>query len=251
MHIHHLQGYIQAIYLVEYSDKLLLLDGCCRADIDVLKDFILNTLQRPLQDLKVIVVTHMHPDHAGAAHRLRTLTGAKIVSANKIDSWYKNFNGVLLHIIDIVLALYVAKRINKPLKNLWYPRKLEPDYKLNDGDLIPFFNEWQVLETPGHTDRDLSVYHADTKQIYVADLTVKLKKKYIPPFPLFHPKKYKASLAKVKALDPSAIYLAHGGKVKPSLEDYEKLLILAPDLPQTPWRAKAKIRKLFQRKKGR
>lgn len=75
MHIHTIQGYIQTIYLAEYPDKLLLLDGASRADITYLCQFIEQQLARPLSDLKVVVVTHMHPDHAGAAHRLRALTG--------------------------------------------------------------------------------------------------------------------------------------------------------------------------------
>lgn len=82
MKLHKLDGYIQTIYLVEYNDKLLLLDGCSRADIPVLKRFITNTLQRPFHDLNLVIVTHMHPDHAGAAHKLRTLTGCKIAAAD-------------------------------------------------------------------------------------------------------------------------------------------------------------------------
>ena len=69
--LHCLNGYIQNIYLAEYADKLLLLDGCCRADINVIEDFIINQLNRPMSDLALIVVTHMHPDHAGAANVLR------------------------------------------------------------------------------------------------------------------------------------------------------------------------------------
>jgi len=248
MKIHQLKGYIQNIYLVEYFDKILLLDGCCRADIPMLKTFIKEDLNRPLHDLQTIVVTHMHPDHAGAAHKLRKLTGCEIASANKQTHWYRGINGVLMHWVDILLAYYVAYRTKKPLKNLLYSRKLKPDCLLNDGDSVPSFPDWQVLETPGHTDRDLSIYHAETKQVYVADLTVKVKNKFIPPFPLFLPNKYKDSLAKIKDLNPKWVLLAHGGKVQPNIDDYKHLMSLAPDRPQTIWSEKSAIRRLFQRK---
>ena len=64
MKIHTLSGYIQHIYLAEHEHGLLLLDGCSRADVETVSQFITETLHRPLSDLKLIVVTHMHPDHA-------------------------------------------------------------------------------------------------------------------------------------------------------------------------------------------
>ena len=56
--LHSLKGYIQNIYLAEYNDKFLLLDGCCRADIPLLENFIGNELKRSMSELALIVVTH-------------------------------------------------------------------------------------------------------------------------------------------------------------------------------------------------
>ncbi|MCY9879242.1 Zn-dependent hydrolase, partial [Vibrio natriegens] len=58
MQLHRIQGYIQTMYLAEYADKLMLLDGASRADIPHLKDFIEYQLKRPFTDLKLVVVTH-------------------------------------------------------------------------------------------------------------------------------------------------------------------------------------------------
>ena len=113
MHIHTLEGYIQNIYLVEYPDKLMLLDGCCRADVDTVFDYITEQLKRPVTDLKLIVVTHMHPDHAGGAHALRKLSGGKIATSNAPGQWYRGIDGFLMHLTDIALAWWVAGRLNK------------------------------------------------------------------------------------------------------------------------------------------
>ena len=91
MNIHTLAGYIQHIYLVEDSKGLLLLDGCSRADVDNVCRYITQTLGRPLSDLKLIVVTHMHPDHAGGAIKLRERTGAQVASHPKAINWYAGF----------------------------------------------------------------------------------------------------------------------------------------------------------------
>ena len=237
MKLHHIDGHIQTILLAEYPDKLLLLDGCCRSDVAMLKLFITQTLQRPFSDLTLVVVTHMHPDHAGAANKLRKITGCKIVTANVSGQWYSGVEGRLMHLTDMFLARWVAKRMKKPRLNFWYSSQLKADYKLNDGEQLPGFSDWVALATQGHTDRDLSLHHLPSNKVYVADLMVKVKNKYIPPFPIFHPNRYRASLHKIIALKPQSIILAHGGEVNLTEHDYQNLLKLAPTIPKTHWRA--------------
>lgn len=248
MQLHLIPGYIQSIYLVEYQHGLLLLDGCCRADIDLIKGFINKRLSRPITDLKLVVVTHMHPDHAGAANKLRQLTGCKIASTRKKHPWHRGLGGMLMHLTEIALALWVAGRLGKPKRNLWYSRRLLVDITLADGQPIPGFEDWLALETPGHTDRDLSLLHQPSRKIYVADLIVKVKNRFIPPFPVFHPSKYRASLQKIEDLAPVAIWLAHSGEVSLDHHDYVHLQQCAPVIPLTYRRVVSlKIRQLLRR----
>ncbi|WP_036819497.1 MBL fold metallo-hydrolase, partial [Photobacterium sanctipauli] len=221
----------------EYSHGLLLLDGCSRADIPYIKQFITNTLNRPFTDLELVVVTHMHPDHAGAANQLRKLTRCKIAAANVKGQWYSGLDGQLMHLTDIMLAKWVAKRMKKPKTNIWYARKLKPDYRLDDNEALPGFPEWVALATQGHTDRDLSLHHQPSNRIYVADLMVKVKGRYIPPFPVFYPNRYRRSLERVFGLKPSSLILAHGGEITPTEEDMSHLLARAPKVPTTHWRS--------------
>lgn len=237
MIIHQLDGYIQTIYLIEYPDKLLLLDGCSRADIDLVTYFINKTLNRPLSDLQLIVVSHMHPDHAGGAAKLRKLTRCKIATAKVSGHWYRGIDGVLMHWTDIVLAQWVAKRKKRHKRSLWYRRKLIADIYLDDQEYLPGFDDWQVLFTQGHTDRDLSLSHHESQKIYIADVMVKVKSKFIPPFPIFYPNRYKATLNKLKALTGYHFLLAHGGEVQLSNKDFKHLFSKAPQLPATHWRS--------------
>lgn len=242
--LHKLKGYIQTIFLAEYTDKLLLLDGCCRADVSLIKHFISDTLQRPLTDLHLVVVTHMHPDHAGAAHKLRKITGCKIASANVKGQWYSGFDGMLMHVTDLLLTRWVANKMKQPQRWLWYSRTLSPDFTLNDNDRLPGFDDWQAIATQGHTDRDISLHHLPSNKIYIADLIVKTRKGFIPPFPIFYPNRYRNSLQKIAALAASGHYLAHGSEVKLSKQDFEKVIAKAPTVPMTHWRSvKAKFKK--------
>ena len=223
-----LDGYIQSSYLAVYPDKLLLLDGGCRPDVVMILDYIKNTLKRPVRDLKVVVVTHMHPDHAGGAYKLKQATGCLIVSADKNKQWYSGVGGRVMHLVDLSLAHYVAKRQGRPFKRLWYPAHLHPDLIVSDGDTIPQFDDWQVLETPGHTDRDLSLFHVPSRQVYTADLIIKLRHKFVAPFPIYNPKVYIQSLQKVKDLQPSNVMMAHGCELGIDAATFDQLIAQAP-----------------------
>jgi len=247
MQIHQISGYIQTIYLAVYDDKILLLDGCCKADVDLICHFITQELGRPIEQLKAVIITHMHPDHAGAANSLKQRFGCKLISGYAKGNWYSGFEGCLMYLSDILLTQWVAKRLGKKRKSVWYLPRLNTALLLKDNETIPGFEDWKIIETHGHTDRDISLFHTPSKKVYVADLAVKVKNKFIPPFPLFYPNRYQKSLKKIESLQPSSIILAHGGEVKINREQYLNLLSLAPKVPMTHWRTtKSKLAKVFK-----
>ena len=235
MQLHILKGYIQNIYLVQDTAGLLLLDGCSRADIATVCDYIQQQLALPLTALKLIMVTHMHPDHAGGAHKLRRLTGARIACHPKAPRWYAGVLGRTAHIIDVSLTWWVANRLGKPKRHIWYTPILKPDLLLEDEQCLPDFPDWQVLYTPGHTDHDLSLWHMPTKQLYIADLIVSVKKRLVPPYPVCHPNQYKQSLQRVNSLAPSQLYFAHLPPRDGSGINFEEILLQAPTLPKNHW----------------
>ncbi len=229
-----LDGYIQNIYLAVYPDKLLLLDGCCRVDVPFILEVIQNLLGRPLSDLKAVIVTHMHADHAGGATYLKKATGCHIISADKSTQWYGGMDGRINYLLDLSLSYFVAYRQGNRLQNMNYPAKLYPDIMLGDGDKVPMFEDWQVLETEGHTDRDLSLYHKASGKIYVADLIIRLRHhKYVNPYNIHDPQSYRASLDKVKQLEPKLVMMAHGGQDYLEPEMFDKLISMAPNKPRT------------------
>jgi glyoxylase-like metal-dependent hydrolase (beta-lactamase superfamily II) len=211
----------------------MLLDGCSKADFSTIANFFEHELKRPLSDLKVVLVTHMHPDHAGCAHFLRRQTGCKIVSSQNSTQWYQGFKGRFSHLIDIFLALWVAGKMKRPKQNIWYSPHLHPDITLSDQQHVPGFDDWQVFETPGHTDRDLSIMHIPTKRIYVADLIVKVKGKLSAPFPVYFPALYKQSLQRLRDLQVKSVMMAHVGERHLKDDDYEHLIQQAPTEPET------------------
>ena len=212
-HIHHLEGHIQSMFLVEYSDRLLLLDGGCKCDSKTLRDYISKQMNRQLDDLKLCVVTHMHPDHAGGAQSLRSYTGCKIAAGPGLNDWYKGFGGFLQHKVDTYLAWWVSRKQNRQNRRIRYPRKLFADFRLNDSQPVPGFPDWLMIHTPGHTSHDVCLFHPESGFFYAGDLLVRIKDKFLPPFPVTLPDVMCQSLKRVEGLSIHTMLLAHGGPV--------------------------------------
>ena len=120
--IHTIEGYIQSLFLVEYPEKLLLLDSGCRSDVPVVHQFIEEELGRSIRDLALVVVTHAHPDHSGGAHYYQQRYGIPIAGTHEMNDWYKGISGIFTQFVDIFLTHYVAYKKKKSLQNIWFPR---------------------------------------------------------------------------------------------------------------------------------
>ncbi|MCF6242565.1 MAG: MBL fold metallo-hydrolase [Bacteroidales bacterium] len=209
--IHEIKGHIQSIYLIVYKDKILLMDCATRADLTKIKNFVENKLNRKMHDIKLAVVSHMHPDHAGLAKILQSKYKIPILAHPAATKWYSGFGGNLQHIIDVFLAWYVSIKQKNPPRRMWYSVKFKIDFQAKHGEKLPFFNDWQAVFTPGHTSHDISLYHPKTKVIYLGDVLLKVKNKYVLPMPVTLPGKMQNSLTKLSQMKINKVMLAHGG----------------------------------------
>lgn len=233
MKIHQIQGYIQNTFLVEYPHGCLLLDGASRLDFHTIKRFFTETLQRPFTDLLVVVVTHMHPDHAGCAHKLREATGCLVITGTFDRQWYSGLSGRFQHLIDLSLGYWVAGRLGRERKLHYYSPHIHPDQQLSEGESLPHFPDWHIINTPGHTAMDISVVNHQRQTLYAADLMVWVKKELSPPFPIHLPEAYKSSLEKLRQFTGYELLLAHVKPMILSNKDIDKVLQKAPTYPKT------------------
>lgn len=234
MKLHQISGYIAKLYLVEYDHGLLLLDSGCSCDVPLVKSFIENELKRPFKDLKLVCVSHAHPDHSGGASFYQR-AGIPIAGKKECNSWYQGLSGFLAYLIDIFLTYYVAKRVRKErvYQNVLFPRKLTFDYFLEESKPLPFFKDWITLETSGHTSTDCSFYHQKSSTAYVADNLIFTSRGLIPPYPLFDPIAYRNSLSRYQTEKISTFLMAHYGKRELTAENIEKVKERASKKPRT------------------
>jgi len=234
--VHMFEGYIQQTPILEYKDKILIMDGGCRSDVASIIDYIKNVMNRPLSDVKLVIASHIHPDHAGGVSLFKRLFHFDTAAPLGINSWYSGLLGGIQHKIDIALGHYVASAHNYPFKFMYYPRFVKSEYILRDNASVLFFEDWIVYSAEGHTNHDVIFYNHDENILYAADVVLKVKNKLMFPIPVSFPEKIRKSIKFIRSLGADKIFLAHGGCItgEDFAKEYEKLFDLAEKLEHTP-----------------
>lgn len=210
MKIHTLKGYINNLFIAEYDHGLLLLDGASPADLPVIEKFCTDNLKRPVSDIKLAIVTHMHPDHSGAAPLLRKKYGTQIAAYKNIDNWYRGPSGWLQHILDCLMAQIVAVRQKTKIKKVFSQRITKPDFLVDGGDYLHGFPEWQVIYTPGHTAHDIAIFHSKEKILYCGDSIIEVKNRFYLPLPVIFINRMRRSYKELASLGAKTILIPHG-----------------------------------------
>ena len=107
------------------------------------------------QDIKLIIVTHAHTDHAGSAARLRQLSGAPILAHKDDADFYSRKRPMTFCPTGRVGKLF----LRTPFPNQPY-EGFVPDILMSNGDqlsLQDFGLDGSVRHTAGHTPGSISV----------------------------------------------------------------------------------------------
>jgi glyoxylase-like metal-dependent hydrolase (beta-lactamase superfamily II) len=218
-----------------------------------------------LENIRRIIITHTHEDHAGQAARLKDISGASVYvhpwEAHRLTSElnYQIGRKMLTQVGVPATVLDQFEARWQRYRTLMDP---VPDVQLLDeGDEIAFATgSFRVLHTPGHTPGHICLWR-DGKKLLVAGDTV-LKR--ITPNPIINPdprnsgyrfpslSMYLRSLERLRDLAPALIYTGHGEEVA-DLEAYHnsmlrhvrarqaRLLSLFPPHAVTAWEMSNKL----------
>jgi glyoxylase-like metal-dependent hydrolase (beta-lactamase superfamily II) len=210
---------IVAATALETGDGIVLFDTGPESTFDnVIVD--LRKAGFDAEDVRHVFLSHIHFDHAGAAWRFAEL-GAKI---------YVHARGAP-HLIDPTKLVESATRIfGGDMQRLWgrfAPIPAERMKILEDNEVVhvaPF--EIRAIATPGHASHhhvyywDDNVFGGDVAGVRIGSGPP------IPPFvpPELHVESWRESIAKIRKLNATNLYLPHFGKVAGSIDEHLDLL---------------------------
>jgi glyoxylase-like metal-dependent hydrolase (beta-lactamase superfamily II)/8-oxo-dGTP pyrophosphatase MutT (NUDIX family) len=166
-------------YLVGESEMALIDPGA--GEPEALEELykVANALAALGRQVKLIVITHHHPDHLGGAVACRDR-------------------------FRVPIAGHVALSPN-----------LKPDLVVGDGDTLPLkagVGAWDltVMATPGHTRDSISLWHERNRSLFCGDLIPGGPGTVVIDPPDGDMTGYLASLERVASLEPRTLFPAHG-----------------------------------------
>jgi glyoxylase-like metal-dependent hydrolase (beta-lactamase superfamily II) len=173
------------IYVLDDGGEVTLIDAGLPNEAATVLAYLERTGRRPEQ-VKRIVLTHRHGDHAGAVAELAKKTGAKVYAH-----------------ADEAAAL--ASQEGMP--------EVTP---LADGDVVPVFEGLRAINVPGHTTGHLCFYLPERKVLFTGDALINRGTMTGPvaQYTADLPRAHAALREKIAPLDVETLCVAHGDVVQ-------------------------------------
>lgn len=189
-------------WLIQDDNGLTLID----AGLPWSTQVILKAVHSIGQPLRRIVITHAHPDHAGAAGYLSALTGAEVF-AHEADAPFLDGSRSMSDESGFWLSRMVLKGGDK-LGVLDCPRiaNVQP---VEHGQMV---GGLKVIHTPGHTPGSISLWSQNEKAVFCGDnliYSLRVLRVGLPWFTLDH-KLQSASLQQYVDLQAQILLSGHG-----------------------------------------
>lgn len=214
------------VYLVK-GDALTLVDTGPKTE-EAWKSFTkqLVDIGYHVNDIEQVVLTHHHSDHVGLIDFLPDIPvyghwrnepwiSRDSTLFQRHDEFFTQFlaeSGVVDHFDDLV----------KRRETLFaYSCRAHLTGELKEGDRIPGMYGWTVIETPGHAQSHISLYHEKDGILLAGDHLIK----HISPNPILEPPyigekerpqpllQYRASTKKCIQIPVSTVFSGHGEEI--------------------------------------
>jgi glyoxylase-like metal-dependent hydrolase (beta-lactamase superfamily II) len=224
-------------YVIAEEEGLMVVDVGSIGQAEDVARFISGQLGRSLEQIKYIIATHFHIDHIGGiGHLLKEagekpqvifhqrvgeyLRGSKTLCLQK--NWLAGLFPAALHSVRYIgrwghLRFESLAGIPLPglrrLVNLSYRAKIQY-LECATATRQPLgFGRWDVLETSGHTEDSVSLYHESSAEFICGDLILNFEKDgsgYLNSFYCSKDLILKTYGDLCRSIQPERIYPGHG-----------------------------------------
>lgn len=233
MHIHQVKTRLVNSYVVEYPDRLLVMDvavGCHRYVLG----FIEQVLGRSVHDVKLVVCSHDDPDHMGGLRALAHLCGAPVAvpyaSGRGGVKWRHDPAGSVVRFWTALQEAFRPRtwemylnpertrqarrqpRFDRMAEVMPQRRAVRADFRLLDGQVLPGFDDWRVVHTPGHTWDSSCFFHPGSGSLLSGDTLLGSAKQgaLVTPSIYSNRRHMLRTLHKLHGLGVAQVYPGHG-----------------------------------------
>ena len=170
------------IYVLDDGGEITLIDAGLPNEAPTVLSYLERTGRTP-QQVKRILLTHRHGDHAGAVGELVKATGAEVYAHE-----------------DEAAAVEAQEGALKGIR------------RLKDGDELPVLGGLRAIEVPGHTTGHLCFYLPRHKTLFTGDALINRGSMTgpVPQYTSDLPRAHAALREKIAPLDVETLCVAHG-----------------------------------------
>jgi hydroxyacylglutathione hydrolase len=215
------QPYPPNVFLVRDGNEAALIDAGFSDDESFKKRIeFLKDAGNP--NIKFIIISHHHYDHASGAHRLRAATGAQIVVHHAEEELLLN-PAIETGDMEIPQELKEAREQAKKWRE--EAAKATPDIRVNDNDVLEVGAlRLRCVHAPGHTAGHLCILLEGEDVLFAGDNVLGVGTAAIAPPPHGDMAEYIRSLRKMQALESKILCPGHGPAVKEPRRKIQELI---------------------------
>jgi len=156
------------LYLIHDQNEAVLID----AHIGSMAEKVIETIEEiiPLNQLKMVILTHGHMDHIGACPLIEEKTDASIAihiaDAQYIEEPWTQF-------LTLYQDIGTTKLAYQDFLTLIGGRGVKVTHPLHNGDKIKVGSiELQIIHTPGHSPGSICIYEPESKMMFTGDALI-------------------------------------------------------------------------------
>lgn len=142
-------------YLI-LGDNICLIDSGVKGADVIICDYLRNLGRNP-EDIALLVLTHAHPDHIGAAEAIKQKTGCSVAAHSDARAWIED--------VDLQFRERPVPGFHTLVGGSTFV-----DRFLQDNEVIDFGPvSLEIIHTPGHAKGSISIFCAEEKVLFSGD----------------------------------------------------------------------------------